>query len=188
MATLAIAALPSLGCWPWGPEGAGWLEAKINLQLAGTRLVETYRGTGNFDADRNRLIGNRLEFVLSSATMDPTYPAEFRILGLGVGLPEPGVHPLSYLSQEQLERPSAQGFVATFIRAGEGFIATSGEIEISESSGDRIVGTFHFVGFLYCPVHGGCVVPAAPPEDAATVEVEGAFEAHPMVTSGEPIG
>lgn len=169
---------------PAGGRGTGWMRASLSGQVSGE-----YSGDGDFLSQTDRLEGPRRQFSVISRS-DPLASQAFDFYRHNGTRPSVGRYELELIDQTDL---AAEGFYAFYHRqdgsTSESYAATSGHVEITASSAERVEGTFHFIGRRYCasPLVGNsappCSDPWAPPADAPTIEVTGDFVAVPMNTT-----
>lgn len=174
--TLALACGACEGSGPTGSNGPSWLRATINGSVQAT-----YDGTGDFHLGTDERTGGASQFSVYSAGTGTASGQSFLLQRSGAELPARGIYPLGLTS----------GFTARYIRQADGamqaFAAQSGEVEVLQSSRNRIEGRFRLVGFRYCSrdatgnraPDGPCTVPGAPIAGASTVEITGSFAATP---------
>lgn len=173
---VALACGACEGNGPAAGDDPSWLRATIN----GT-VQANYEGTGDFHLGTNDRAGEAAGFSLYSSGTGAAIGQSFLLQRAGAEIPARGVYPLGL----------TDGFTARYIRQAAGsvqaFVAQSGEVEVLQSSPERIEGRFRLVGFRYCArdtggsraPEGPCTVPSATIANAPTIEVTGSFTVSP---------
>ena len=172
---------------PVGSEDMGWLRATIT----DAREVQ-FEGTGWFSEHpaRDEPIRLPVRFTIASKGVGASVDQDLIILGMGAGVPPVGVYSLAPLEEDG---GVLQGLTVYYSRhtdvLAESFTAVSGELEITLSNGDRIEGTFRYVGSRYCSSPSGLVTdydgtffcgdPNTIDPSAPRVEVSGSFAVVP---------
>jgi hypothetical protein len=173
------------GCGqPAAIAGGGWLRARVQ----GSVEAHHYEGSGYFLVNSDPRRGISVQFTLHSDGEGPYAGQWFLLYRAGKGRPAKGVYRLAPLD---VQNGSPRGFTAYYSYVDEGkaysyaYTALSGEVEVTESSGDRIEGVFRFRGVLYCsgatrgPPQKWCVGPNTITPGAPEIEVTGSFAAVP---------
>lgn len=174
-ATLLLGLAACSDAQPTRPGSSSYLAARVR----GAVSVD-YLGTGWFHLGSvPQRAGSPVMFTLMSESTGGD-PQVLQLFGELAGLPQPGTYPLG-LEEGRLR-------AAFYSRTGEGgealeaFAAARGELRVTAASPDRVQGEFHFVGFQYCDRDSlasetSCLVPGAPLQAAAQIEVSGSFTA-----------
>lgn len=179
---LGIAVIPVLvaACRDSGPIPDGWLTAHI------VGAVQTeFEGTGYFSAGSGPPGGVSVRFGLGSRGTGASTGQRFSLDRPGNGRPGTGRYTLAPLEPD--EDGNLVGFTAYYYRTAdsvsEGYTASSGEVEITRSSGDVVEGEFRFSGVLYSYSSADSVWYTGPntlDPGAPTIEVTGSFGAVPL--------
>ena len=184
---LGLAVLPS--CESITPPDPGPSFLRATVQGA---VDATYEGNGDFHVGGDRDAGIAIKFSLSSSGKDHANGQSFLLWRHGIGRPATGSYTLqapNYTSKRW------DSFAAVYTRRvgniHEGYVAQSGEVEITLSTSNRVEGTFRFRGLRY---YAREVQGAAPPQgsgrpdvvdpNAPAIEVSGSFVAVPMSQDG----
>lgn len=176
-----FAALALAGCegHPVAHESAGWLHASIQGDD-----VEPYSGSGIFTTSSDGAEGSRPWFVLASHGLGASAGRSLVLFGSRGDLPSVGRYDLGEPANDDAEfsviYSSEQGANLYGYRAEEG------ELEIMESTPERIRGRVRFTAVRYrsCTLREEvrrreitCSMESDPAPDAHRVQVGGSFEA-----------
>ena len=178
-------------------EPLGDLSPSFLTATVSGAMHREYRGTGEFHTGTPG--PGRQQFQVTSRESGSDH-LSFALTRWDGGRLEEGSYPLSLVDLSAHRRgTSAEGqprgiTVQFFTREGnrdEQFVAESGELEITDSSRERVEGRFRFSGFRYCarevirsnppvPPEGPCTLPSAPLAGAPRITVSGSFVATPL--------
>lgn len=158
---------------------ASWLRAEVQ------GAVETvYEGSGYFRTGSDPRVS--VKFTLNSDGVGPHAGQWLMLYRPGHGRPGEGAYALAPVEAED---GSPRGFTAYYGRTAddkaEAYTAVSGEVSISESSDNRVEGSFRFAAVRYCwsrtdgSPEGWCTSPNIITPGQPEVEVTGSFLAVP---------
>lgn len=182
-AVIAIPALFSACDQPTDSRDGSWLRAQVR-----GAVDATYEGTGYFHIGSDPRVGVSVKFTLNSDAVGEHAGQQFMLYRPGKGRPSKGVFPLGPL---ETESGSPEGFTAYYSRVVDGqyqaYTTRSGEVNVTESSGSRVEGSFRLIGVLYCRGSTSgvpdsdwwCTGPNTLTPGAPEIEITGSFLAVP---------
>jgi hypothetical protein len=162
---------------PVSPEEPSFFRASID------GVIE-YEGTADFHTGTPG--PNRRQFSISS--YQAAQGQSFAVTRWDGGRLSTGRYPLTVVNLETLNPAGIS--LQYFSRSGnveDQYIAESGELEITHSSGSRVTGRFTITAVRYCRYdmssrqsEGPCTLTTNPPDDVPRIAVLGTFSATPL--------
>ena len=170
------------GCSASGTEPQADAPAPADGPSVGASVTgnvsSSLKGSGWFNEGTDR---QTQVFMVSATDSTGGTPQSIILMRRGGGRPNVGTYPLHF---RVLDDPADVGYSGTYSRQGNGmsdsYGSLSGTLTITESTSDRVVGSFQFEGVRFCSRNaqgGTCYTNTLPPADAPRVQVSGTFTA-----------
>lgn len=173
------------------PADAAYLVATLD-----SGVQSRFEGTGEFDTGSNPARGVEVQFFLDSRGVGASAGERIIFSRAGGGRLGSGTYILEGSGEEGSR---LEGLTAAYLRqtvgVAERYVATSGELVVTESSPDRMEGRFRFTAALSCVTRlgennvvleraGSCGTPSTPLPEQPGVVVTGSFVAVPATYEG----